>query len=95
MKKLVCKIIYTPALSGHVIEIIGEVDKMHLFSPDYEWIVVEHKRYLHKEQYSNRTFIDKKEILDIIVFKKKIRYILNKDTLTWNSHVKSFIKIIT
>lgn len=86
---------FTPALSGHVIEIIGKVDKMHLFSPDYETIMVEHKRYLHKEQYSNRTFIDKKEILDIIVFKQNFRYVFNKDTLAWNSHVKSFIKMNT
>jgi hypothetical protein len=97
MKRLVCKIVYSPARSGQYIEIIGEVDKTQLLSAEHEWVAVDHKRYLHNghDSYSHKTFIDKKEIIDILVYKKQKRFVLNKDTLTWNTHVPAFLKINT
>ena len=47
MTKIICKILYTPGQTGHVIEIIGEVDKEHLLSDQYDWIAVENKKYLN------------------------------------------------
>ena len=95
MTKLICKILYTPGQTEHEIEIIGEVDKDHLISDEYEWITVEHKKCLNNEPQSHKSFIYKKEIIKILVFKEKMRFVLNKENLSWNSHVETFVRVKT
>ena len=95
MTKIICKILYAPGQTGHVIEIIGEVDKEHLLSDQYDWFAVEHKKYLNNEPQSHKSFISKNEIIKILVYKEAMRFVLNKENLTWNSHVKTFIGVKT
>lgn len=95
MTKLICKILYSPGQTGQMIEIIGEVDKEHLISEQYEWIAVEHKKYLNNESQSHKSFISKKEIIKILVFKERMRFVLNKENLAWNSHVHTFAGVKT
>ena len=95
MTKIICKILYTPGQTGHVIEIIGEVDKEHLLSDQYDWIAVEHKKYLNNQQNSHKSFISKEEIIKILVFKETMRFVLNKENLAWNSHVETFVGVKT
>ena len=95
MTKIICKILYNPGQTGQVIEIIGEVDKELLISEQYEWIAVEHKKYLNNEPQSHKSFISKNEIIKILVYKEAMRFVLNKENLTWNSHVKTFIGVKT
>ncbi len=91
MTKLICKILYTPAQTSNAIEIIGEVDKEHLISEQCELIAVEHKRYLNNQPISHKSFISKREIIKILVFKESMRFVLNKENLSWNSHVEPFV----
>ena len=91
MTKLICKILYTPAQTRTAIEIIGEVDKEHLISDKYELIVVEHKKYLNNQPISHKSFISKKDIINSLVFKESMRFVLNKENIAWNSHVEPFV----
>jgi hypothetical protein len=95
MTKLICKILYTLGQTGNIIEIIGEVDKEHLISEQYDLIAVEHKKYLNNQPQSHKSFISKEEIIKILVFKEKMRFVLNKENLTWNSHVQNFVGVKT
>ena len=91
MTKLICKILYTPAQTRNAIEIIGEVDKEHIISDQHELIAVEHKKYLTNQLISHKSFISKRDIIKILVFKESMRFVLNKESLAWNSHVEPFI----
>jgi len=95
MTKIICKILYTPGQTGHIIEIIGEVDKEHLMSEKYDLIAIEHKKYLNNQSQSHKSFISKKEIIKILVFKETMRFVLNRENLTWNSHVQTFAGVKT
>jgi hypothetical protein len=91
MTKLICKILYAPAQTRTAIEIIGEVDKERLISDKYDLMTVEHKKYLNNQLISHKSFISKKDIIKILVFKESMRFVLNKENLAWNSHIEPFV----
>ena len=95
MTKMICKIVYTPGQSGHVIEVIGKVDEQHLISDQYEWVAVEHKKYLNNQPNSHKTFVHKNEIIKILAYKENMRFVLNKENVVWNSHVENFVGVRT
>ena len=95
MTKLICKILYTPAQTSHVVEIIGEVEKEHLISDKHELIAVEQKKYLNTQLPCHKSFISKRDIIKILVFKESMRFVPNKENLAWNSHVQTFVGVKT
>ena len=80
-EKIICKIRNTPGNSAHVVEVIGEVDEERLESQDYKTVIVKNRQYVNNEYPSNKFLIDKKEIVEIIIFQEKKRLIVDKQEI--------------
>ncbi|MBA7645081.1 hypothetical protein ES703_52834 [subsurface metagenome] len=95
MIKLLCKILFTPDNSNHPIEIFGQIDKLQLNSQNCEWITLESKYYLNNRLHCKESIINKQDIIKIVIYQEKKRYVIDKESLALNTHVLSFIGVKT
>jgi len=95
MIKLLCKILFTPDNSNNPTEIVGQIGKLQLNSQNCEWITVESMYYLNNKLHSKESIIHKRDIIKILIYKEDKRYIIDKESLSLNTHVLSFIGVKT
>jgi len=94
-ERIICKIRYAPGQTTHIIEIIGEVDEKQLKSQDCKAIIVKNRQYLNNEYPPYKLLIDKKEIVEIIIFQEKKRLIINKQNFALNPNIIQFTGVKT